>query len=150
MPITIQGRPSPLQWLAILGGVGLAIGGVLHVAQLALEWATDYQPAATQMSDRMMEKKSRQLQRVIDGMVAHDYKQVADAAEEIEEISESMEWFIADKEYEPDRVAFRESLHDLRTAAETNNSQDAIKSADALVDSCMRCHEHLLESRVSR
>ncbi len=150
MPITVEGRPSAVQWLAILAVAGLGIGGILHVAHVALEWAEDHEPAATQMSDRMMEKKSRQLQRIIDGMVAHDYAKVADATEEIEKISESMEWFIADKEYEPDRTAFRESLHGLRTAAETNNTEAAIKSADALVDSCMRCHEHLLEARSAR
>lgn len=148
MSISVHGRPSATQWLLILAGVGLVVGGVVHFAHVALEWANDHNPASAQMSDRMMEKKSRQLQRVIDGMVAHDYAQVADATEEIEKISKSMEWFIAAKEYEPDRAAFRDSLHSLRTAADTNNTEAAIRSADALVDSCMRCHEHLLEDRV--
>ena len=143
----LQGRPSPGQWLVIVAVVGLGIGGVVHVAHVALDWANEHNPAATQPSDRMMEKTSVQPQRVIDGMLAHDYAQVADATEEIEKISKSMEWFVADKEYEPDRTAFRESLEGLRAAADANNAQAAIRSTDALVDSCMRCHEHLLEER---
>lgn len=147
MSLTVSGRPTAKQWAMIVGGSALVIAGLVGLARFALEWAEDHEPGATQMSDRMMEKKSRQLQRVLDGMVAHDYDKVAKATREIEKISESMEWFIADESYEPDRAAFRDSLHELQDAVEANNSDAAILSADKLVDSCMRCHEHLLEDR---
>ncbi len=147
MSLTVTGRPSGRQWVLILTVVALVVLGVVGVARIALDWAENHDPAAAQMSDRMMEKKSIQLQRVLDGMVAHDYAKVAKATEEIEKISESMQWFIADESYEPDRAAFRDSLHDLHDAVEANNSEAAIRSADKLVDSCLRCHEHLLEDR---
>ncbi|MCR9164635.1 MAG: hypothetical protein ACE37F_13650 [Nannocystaceae bacterium] len=147
MSLTVTGRPSAGQWLLIVGGLGLlAVGGV-GIARFALDWAENHEPGARQMSDRMMEKKSKQLQRVLDGMVAHDYAKVAKATQEIEKISESMEWFVADESFEPDRAAFRDSLHDLQDAVEANNSEAAIRNADKLVDSCLRCHEHLLEDR---
>ncbi len=143
MTMTIHGRPSRAQWLGVFAVAGLLIAGFVWAGAAVLRWAETHDIAEDPISDRMMEKKSRQLQRVLDGMIAHDYKTVADAAAEIETISESMQWFIADKEYDADRTAFQDSLQSLQAAAGSNNSEAAIKSADLLVDSCMRCHDHL-------
>ncbi len=143
MAMKVHGRPSRAQWFWVSVIAGVLIAGFVWAGVVALRWAETHDMAEDPISDRMMEKKSRQLQRVLDGMIAHDYKTVADAASKIETISESMQWFIADKEYDADRTAFRESLRSLQAAAGSNNSEAAIKSADQLVDSCMRCHDHL-------
>lgn len=143
MPMRLHGRPSRRQWYAVSAVAAVFIAGFVGAAVYALQWAEAHDMAEDPISDRMMDKKSRQLQRVLDGMIAHDYKTVADAADKIETISESMEWFIADQEYDADRTAFRDSLHALQDAAGSNNSEAAIQSADRLVDSCMRCHDHL-------
>lgn len=143
MSLTLHGRPSRRQWVTISAVVAVVIGGFIWAAIAALRWAETHDMVEDPISDRMMDKKSRQLQRVLDGMIARDYKKVADAAGKIETISESMEWFIADKEYDGDRTALRDSLHALQDAAAANSSEAAILSADQLVDSCMRCHDHM-------
>ncbi len=143
MAMRIHGRPSRRQWFAVSAVAAVLIAGFAWAGAVALRWAEEHDMQEDPITDRMMDKKTRQLQRVLDGMITHDYKKVADAAEQIETISESMQWFIADAEYDADRTAFRDSLHSLQDAAGTNNSQAAIQSVDRLVDSCMRCHEHL-------
>ncbi len=150
MPLRVHGRPSGRQWAVVSAVAGLVIAGFIGAAVYALKWAETHDMAEDPISDRMMDKKSRQLQRVLDGMIAHDYESVADAAGKIETISESMQWFIADKEYDADRTAFRDSLHALQEAAGSNNSQAAMKSVDRLVDSCMRCHDHLASDPTRR
>ena len=148
MPVEIRGRPSFGQILVALV-VLVALAGAVFAVDRFWRWAGEYDRSRTPgtMTERMMARKSQQLQHLLDGMIAHDYQKVSRAASELERISETMQSLISEQAYGSDGVAFRESLETLQRAVTANDSEEAIASADRVVDSCMRCHERLHSGR---
>lgn len=142
--MTLQGRPSAGQWALIVVVAALAATGFALGVRALLQWSSDHELHPQTPTDRLMARKSEQLSHIVDGMLEHDYRKVEKAAEELHEISDSMEYFISDADYSPDRTAYEDSLDALEDAVRHNNSNAAIESADRLVDSCLRCHEHLV------
>jgi hypothetical protein len=145
MPMEVHGRPSFGQLLVVL----VVFAGLVFAVGQFWEWAGEYDRNHTRgtLSEQMMTRKSHQLQRLLDGMIAHDYKKVSRATSELERISEAMQSFISERAYGADGVAFRESLESLQQAVAADAPEAAIASVDRVVDSCMRCHERLHADR---
>jgi hypothetical protein len=148
MTMEIYGKPSLPQALALVALVVIFVGGVVASVAWAWRFAEGYNPASGGMTNQMMDRKSRELQAILDGLMQHDYRQVDRAAAELERISGATGWYISEASYGPDGAALREGLGALRAAVNSDDAAAAAAAASQVVNSCMHCHEQLTQAKI--
>jgi len=145
MSVEIRGKLSMGQALAIAGVLVALGGGIVW----AWRWAASYEPSQGGMTNQMMHRKSREMQVILDGVLARDFRRVQRAAASLEEISAAMGWFISEAAYGADGEAFRAGLVRLRTAAAAEDSAACSAAASEVVGACLSCHERVASARAA-
>jgi cytochrome c556 len=125
----------------------LTVGIVLLVTLFAVP----ARPAEPKKPDNnLMKKKLEQSQKVLDGVATEDFKKIEAGAEELIEISKQAEFQAhKTKEYERFMNEFRRSAEGLLEASKKKNIDAAALHYVEMTLTCVKCHKHLRETRMT-
>jgi hypothetical protein len=99
----------------------------------------------------LMLRKLDQSQKLLEGVVTKDFKKIAKCAEELIAISKEAEWkVLKTPHYEMYSNDFRRIAESLIKNAEDKNLDAAALSYVELTLSCVKCHKHVREVRMTR
>ena len=95
---------------------------------------------ADSFKERMMHRKTRTMEQILDGLVQGNIRSVETSAEKMKSIGVHLNWYSANELYESNNERFRESTLDLIEAAQNRDHDAAKESALRLERSCIECH----------
>lgn len=99
----------------------------------------------------LMKRKLGESQKVLAGIALHDFDQVANHAEELLLISQQAEWnVLKTPQYEMYSNEFRDIARGLVGQAKKKNVDACALSYVELTLSCVKCHKHVREKRMTR
>jgi hypothetical protein len=99
----------------------------------------------------LMHKKLENSQKVLEGLALNDFKMIAKHAEELLELSKEAEWkVIKTPQYEIHSSDFRRTAETLVKNAKEKNLDAAALSYVELTLTCVKCHKHVREKRMTR
>jgi hypothetical protein len=101
------------------------------------------------VSDLML-KKLASSQKVLEGLALNDFKKIGRHAEELIDISNQAEWrVLKTPQYELNSNEFRRIAERLVNNAKDRNLDAAALSYVELTLTCVRCHKHVREERMT-
>jgi hypothetical protein len=99
----------------------------------------------------LMRKKLENSQKVLEGLAINDFKMIGRHAEELIDISKQAEWrVLKTPQYELNSNEFRRIAERLVNNAKDRNLDAAALSYVELTLTCVRCHKHVREERMTR
>jgi hypothetical protein len=106
---------------------------------------------ANQKADDLMKRKLEHAQKVLEGIALNDFDRITKHAEELIVISHEAEWkAIKLPDYELYSGEFRRSAQTLVKNATAKNLDGAALAYVELTMSCVKCHKHVREVRMTR
>ena len=100
---------------------------------------------------KLMRRKLAQSQKVLEGVALNDFKMIQRHAEELIEISKKAEWrVLKTPAYEVYSNDFRRIAGALVENAKKKNLDAAALSYVELTLTCVKCHKHVREVRMTR
>jgi hypothetical protein len=101
--------------------------------------------------DSLMRKKLAHAQKVLEGIAVADFKMIARNAEDLIAISKTAEWrAFRSPRYEVFSNDFRRTADKLVKKAEEKNLDGAALTYLELTLTCVNCHKHVREVRMTR
>jgi cytochrome c556 len=128
--------------LALLAAAGLLTGQ-----------AQDPKPGQEPRRGRnvLMQMKLGHAQKVLEGVAVSDFDLILKHAEELDLLSRKAEWKVMQTpEYQRASDDFRRHVADLQKAARAKNLDGAALSYVQLTMSCVNCHKHVREVRMTQ
>jgi len=125
---------------------------VLALAVLLAEvpWPTGRAAAQKEVND-LMKKKLEQSQKVLEGVALNDFDKIASAAGELMQISKQAEWrVLKTPQYEVHGNEFRKAAEAMIQNAKAKNLDGATLAYVDLTLTCVKCHKHVREVRMTR
>ena len=99
----------------------------------------------------LMERKLQEAQKVLEGVAINDFDKIARHAEGLIVISKTAEWrAVKTPQYEVFSNEFQRTAGDLVKHAKEKNLDAAALSYVELTLTCVKCHKHVREVRMSR
>jgi hypothetical protein len=99
----------------------------------------------------LMRKKLEYAQKVLEGIALNDFNKIAEQAGELIEVSKATEWrVVKTPQYEVHSNQFRRAVEGLIEKAKEKNVDGAALSYVELTMSCVKCHKHVREVRMTR
>jgi hypothetical protein len=99
----------------------------------------------------LMRKKLTHAQKVLEGIALNDFNKIAEQAGELIEVSKAAEWrVVKTPPYEVHSNQFRRAAEGLIEKAKEKNIDGAALSYVELTMSCVKCHKHVREVRMTR
>jgi hypothetical protein len=99
----------------------------------------------------LMHRKLVKAQKVLEGIAVKDFKLIGDNAEELIAISKEAEWkVIKTPRYEMYSNEFRRAAESLIDNAKDKNLDAAALSYVDMTLSCVKCHKHVREVKMTR
>jgi hypothetical protein len=99
----------------------------------------------------LMRRKLQKAQKVLEGIAIKDFKLIDNSAEELLAISKEAEWkVIKTPRYEMYSNEFRRAAESLIDNAKDKNLDAAALSYVDLTLSCVKCHKHVREVKMTR
>ena len=92
------------------------------------------------LSRQMMDRKSKTMEDILDGMIREDYSRLDRGAQWMKAYSDAIEHFLSFPEYAKLSDEFNQSLDDLRETASKKDSNPAKEAVLRLERSCIECH----------
>ncbi len=118
----------------------------LSVLPVAGSRGTEFEP-----TDELMRRKLSQSQKVLEGVAVNDFEKIAAGAEELIAISKQAEWqVLKTPRYELYSNEFRRSAETLIKNAKDKNLDAAALTYVDLTLTCVKCHKHVREVRMTR
>ncbi len=126
-------------WL-ISGAIVCVLFGAFLSWSLHALWQMQDTPATSSVKERMMHKKTRTMEDILDGLVRGDLSRVEDAARQMWKLGDRLNWYLSSSLYKDNDEIFRDSTAALIEAAQRSD-HDAAKEAALLIErSCIECH----------
>jgi hypothetical protein len=101
--------------------------------------------------EALMKKKLGQAQKALEGVAVQDFNKIADSADELIEISKQAQWKVLKTPlYDLYSADFRTHAEDLIKAAKKKNIDAAALAYVELTLTCVKCHKHVREKRITR
>jgi hypothetical protein len=98
----------------------------------------------------LMRKKLEHSQKVLEGITTQDFKMISSHADDLIAISKETEWrIIKNPRYETHSNDFRREPEDLIKAAKEKNVDAAALAYVDLTHTCVECHKHVREERMT-
>jgi hypothetical protein len=98
-----------------------------------------------------MRKKLEHAQKVLEGIALNDFDKIAKHGEELIRISKLAEWrVVRSPQYEVHSNAFRRAAETLIEKADQKNLDGAAFAYLDLTLTCVKCHKHVREIRMTR
>jgi hypothetical protein len=102
-------------------------------------------------TSELMRRKLAQSQKVLEGVAVNDFEKIAAGAEELIAISKEAEWqALKTPRYELYSNEFRRSAETLIKNAKDKNLDAAALTYVDLTLTCVKCHKHVREVRMTR
>jgi hypothetical protein len=102
-------------------------------------------------SKENMRRKLAHAQRVLEGLVTNDFDKIIDSAKEILILTKKNEWRVLDKPgFEVHSNDFRRALDTVIAKARDKNGDGTALAYVEMTLSCIRCHKHVREVRMTR
>jgi hypothetical protein len=99
----------------------------------------------------LMQRKLQESQKVLAGIALNDFDKIAKHAEELIEISKTAQWrVLKTPRYEMYSNDFRRTAETLVRHAKDRNLDAATLSYVDLTLTCVKCHKHVREERMTR
>ena len=99
----------------------------------------------------LMHRKLENSQKVLEGLALNDFKKIGRHADELIDISKQAEWrVLKTRQYEVYGNEFRRIAERLVNDARDKNLDAAALSYVELTLTCVRCHKHVREERMTR
>jgi hypothetical protein len=99
----------------------------------------------------LMQRKLQQAQKVLEGVAVKDFDLIAKHAQELVDISKEAEWkVLKTPRYEIYSNEFRRNAETLIGNAREQNLDAAALSYVELTLTCVKCHKHVREVRMTR
>jgi hypothetical protein len=114
-------------------------GGLMTLAVIGL-WQMGKIPATSSLEEQMMHRKTRTMERILDGLVRGDLRRVEASAEQMQSIGQALNWYLSLPVYERNDEIFRDSTLAVLEAARQGDYAAAKESALRLERSCIECH----------
>jgi hypothetical protein len=109
------------------------------------------EPAGKDSVEVLMKKKLTQSQKLLEGIALNDFDRIQSSAEELLLISKRAEWKVLKTPiYEMYSNEFRGNADALVRAAKKKNIDSAALSYVELTLTCVKCHKHVREVRMTR
>jgi hypothetical protein len=106
---------------------------------------------ANRKADELMKRKLEHAQKVLEGIALNDFDRITKHAEELIVISHEAEWkAIQLPDYELYSGEFRRNAQALVKNATAKNLDGAALAYVELTMSCVKCHKHVREVRMTR
>jgi len=97
----------------------------------------------------VMERKLKYSQQVLTGLAMKDFDKIAESATELQAVLKEATWRINDtKEYLLHSNEFLRQTESLQKAAKKKNIDAATLAYVEMTFTCVKCHEHLRETRM--
>jgi hypothetical protein len=126
-------RSSPFLIVGVLG---------IAAAMLAREPVSDGQAHAV-AHPALMRAKLASSQKIVEGMMAQDFKLIAAGADELVKITDATEWQAEeDQLYAHYRADLRRTALKLSRRAEDENLEAVAYAYTHLLATCLHCHDH--------
>jgi cytochrome c556 len=117
------------------------------VAALACVVA-DWRLQAQTETSKLMAKKLKSAQAILEGVVMADYKKISKNAEELIQISKTAEWqMIKRPRYEMFSNEFRRAAENLIQKSADKNIDGAALAYMEMTLTCVRCHQYVRDVR---
>jgi len=99
----------------------------------------------------LMQRKLQQSQQILAGIALNDFNKIAKHAEELIEISKTAQWrVLKTPRYEMYSNDFRKTADTLVQNSKDRNLDAATLSYVELTLTCVKCHKHVREERMTR
>jgi hypothetical protein len=99
----------------------------------------------------LMQRKLQHAQKVLEGVALGDFDRIAAGGGELIEVSKAAEWkVVKTPQYELYSNEFRRNAESLADAAKARNLDGAALAYVDLTLSCVKCHKHVRETRMTR
>jgi hypothetical protein len=99
----------------------------------------------------LMQKKLKNSQMVLEGIVIADFPRITRSAEELIQLSKTTEWFVLrTPRFELHTNEFRRAADNLIQKAKDKNVDGAAFAYFELTMSCVRCHQYVRDVRDAR
>ena len=123
---------------------------LIALAALACVPAPNGRAAPPDKAQELMRKKLAQSQKVLEGIAVQDFDLIAKHAEELLVISKQAEWKVLKTPlYEVYSNEFRRNAEELIENAKKKNVDAAALSYVDLTLTCVKCHKHTREVRMT-
>lgn len=100
---------------------------------------------------KLMEKKLTHSQKLLEGLAKNDFKLIEKSAEELMDISKATEWrALKTVRYQLYSNQFRRVIENVRNNARKKNLDAATLNYVDLTLTCVNCHKHVREVRMTR
>ncbi len=124
----------------------VVVGLTLSVLPFAVGRGVGFEPAT-----ELMRRKLSHSQKVLEGIAVKDFEEIAASAEELIAISKEAEWqVLKTPAYELYSNEFRRSAETLVKNAKDKNLDAAALAYVDMTLTCVKCHKHVREVRMTR
>lgn len=103
-------------------------------------WRTESIPATGSLEAQRMHRKTRTMERILDGLVRGDLRRVEASAERMQSIGQTLNWYLSLPVDKRNDEIFRDSTLAVPKAARQGDYEAAKESALRLERSCIECH----------
>lgn len=128
------------------------LGSLIAVAMLLAPFApVQSQVRKDQGVKELMADKLKNGQLILEGMALGDYTKIARSAERLIQISKTTEWFVVrTARYEMHTNEFRRAAEAVIQKAQAKNLDGVAVSYFEMTLACIRCHQHVRDTRDAR
>ena len=124
---------------------------VALVASLLIVPALSGDDRDSKKVSELMHRKLKHAQKVLEGIALGDFDAITKHAEELIQISKAVEWHVVKTpRYEVHSNEFRRAADSLIEKAKEKNLDGAALSYVDLTLTCVRCHKHVRDVRMTR